>query len=412
MTSQTTFSRIVLSPELQALAGRWINFHRVLWVLTLVIFLIAWNRGLALLYGLFSLLVALLAISYVLPGLQLRQIRVTRRSIGCFTAGRQGDIIYTLASARPRHHVELVESLPFADEPHPHLFFDRVSGQTSAKLRFKCLKRGVYRLRDCELSCAYPFGIKRFSRRLPADPLDILVLPRVVSLARIPLPPRARPASWGDVRLPQKGGPDEFTGVREYSRGDALNRVHWPATARHRSLVVKMYEKTDRPAMLVVLPCNRSFDIGRGHRTTFEYSITIAASMIRRAIQEGLACYLAVPEDPLRVLTVQPYTNDLFPLYEFLARLHSDSRHPYPSVVEQAHRRFPQANLVTTFRLATDPARYRLSPDVTQIDIELDGKSFEAPQTPRPTAGKGSRQEGNRMVVTVHADSQLEALFL
>jgi hypothetical protein len=78
--------------------------------------------------------------------------------------------------------------------------------------------------------------------------------------------------------------------------------------------------------------------------------------------------------------------------------------------VEEAHRRFPRANLVTTFRLDSDTRQPGLAPHVTHIDIEMSTESFgflEPAVDP-----KGSRREGNRLVFPVNADQKLEDIFL
>ncbi len=120
-------------------------------------------------------------------------------------------------------------------------------------------------------------------------------------------------------------------------------------------------------------------------------------------------CFLVTRRDRFQELTIQAHRADLYTLYESLARLDCDSRHPYHTVVEQAHQRFPQANLIVTFRLDTDTTLPRLSPHVTRIDLEMDVKSFRSAEPPR--SENGWRQEGNRLIYRVCADQKLENLF-
>lgn len=262
----SSFSNIKIPPEIQVFLRRWIKFHRVLWFLALVSFLIAWNRGLSLLYGLFSLLAALLLVSYGMPRRQLRGIRVTRRLSGDYTVGQPAGITYAVEADGSRYHVELAESLVFTQAQAHSYFFDRISGRASCKLQFTCGLRGCFGLRDIQLSSAYPFGVVEHFKSIRTDPVEILVLPMVVALSRIPLPMVADNSTSGDARILQKGGRDEFAGIREYAHGDAMNRIHWPVSARHQNLVVKAYEKTDRPALLVVLDCREIFNVGEGSR--------------------------------------------------------------------------------------------------------------------------------------------------
>jgi hypothetical protein len=55
--------------------SRHFNPQRFFIVLSLVLFMVAWNRGIALLYGMVSLLVAILTASYLLPRLNIRKLR-------------------------------------------------------------------------------------------------------------------------------------------------------------------------------------------------------------------------------------------------------------------------------------------------------------------------------------------------
>lgn len=408
MTASSS-SAIAIPPQLEAALKRWINFHRLLWALTAVSFLIAWNRGLALLYGLFSLLAALLLLSYFMPRRQMRHIHVTRRCKGDFTAGRPGSITYGVTAVGARYQVELIESLDFAQVREQRFFFNKISGQTACTLEFRCLHRGCFRLGDLRLASAYPFGIVEFSKWIPAEPVEILVFPRVVELTRLPEPLTADATTWGNQRLPQKGGRDEYTTVREYSRGDELNRIHWPVSARHQKLMVREYEKTDRPALLIVLDCNQRFNVGHAPLTAFEFAVSIAASMIRSASQEGIACFLATRSDRWRELTIPAHSTDLYTLYELLARLTGDGRHAYPPVVARALRRFPQASLIATFRLDSEPAMPEIGPQATHIDVEMHGQSFCSPQ--EPAAKRKPLRQGNRWTYRVCANHKLETIF-
>ena len=405
----SSISSIAIPPHWQATLKRWLNLHRLLWALTAVSFFIAWNRGLALLYGLFSLLAALLLVSYFMPGRQMRHIRITRRCKGDFTAGQPGSIAYGVKAPGDRYQVELIDSLDFAEIQEQRFFFNKIAGQTACNLQFRCLHRGCFRLGDLRLVSAYPFGVVQFSKQIPMEPLEVLVFPRMVELNRLPEPLTADATSLGDLRRPQKGGRDEYTTVREYSRGDELNRIHWPVSARHQKLMVREYEKTDRPAMLIVLDCNPKFNVGRIPVTTFEFAVSIAASMIRSAGREGIPCFLATRDDRWRELAVQPRSGDLYALYELLARLACDSRHPYPPVVARALRRFPRASLVATFRLDSEPAVPEIGPQATHIDFEMHGQSFCAPQDPVPEPGP--LRQGNRWTYRVRAQHKLEDIF-
>jgi hypothetical protein len=137
---------------------------------------------------------------------------------------------------------------------------------------------------------------------------------------RIASPIVADTNSDGELPVPQLGGEDGFVAVREYVQGDNLRSIHWRALARQQRWVVKEYERSDRPILLVVLDCRAEFNCGEGARTTFEYAVSIAASMIRldqfRAtlwlISVAVVIYLILPRFPAGNLGVHPGSNHLY----------------------------------------------------------------------------------------------------
>ena len=76
------------------------------------------------------------------------------------------------------------------------------------------------------------------SAKTCADAEVGLVYPRFASLAG-----RRRPHELETTAAAPRAGPGtELFGVREYSPGDSLRRIHWRSSARHGQLVVREYE--------------------------------------------------------------------------------------------------------------------------------------------------------------------------
>lgn len=397
-----------LPPGVIAWLQRWFNLHLVIWLLTLACFIVAWNRGLALLYGLSSLCLSLLLISYLMPRLQMRGIRVERSPAGDLTAGREGELIYSISSPGRRYHLHMTDRLPFA-EAEQTLFVSRLDKAARKHTTVRCDRRGRFQLSQLSLSSAYPFGIVTHHRTLTTDTLELLVLPRVFDLNVIPLPVIADANSDGDLQIPQQGGLNEFAAVREYTPGDSLRHIHWRASARQQQLVVKEYERSDRPVLMVALDCRPDFNQGEGPRSTFEYAVSIAASMIRHASREGMQAILVFEDGDWQEIVIPAYSADLYELYALLAGLESSGSQTGSEVIEQAAIRFPQANLITGFRLKDDQQQPTLSPYLTHVDIEMDGESFLFPL--RNHAHSGHYREGNRLIYPVNALTPLEDLF-
>ena len=91
-------------------------------------------------------------------------------------------------------------------------------------------RRGYYQLGPLVLETGDLFGLHRRYRVL-TEPQFLMVLPKVLPLAGYEVSSK-RPI--GEVRMTYRlyEDPTRIAGVREYERGDPLNRVNWQATAR------------------------------------------------------------------------------------------------------------------------------------------------------------------------------------
>jgi hypothetical protein len=56
----------------------WLTLRNALAVLAAILFLVAWNQGVALLYGMFALVLATLVMAWITPKLVLRDVHVRR----------------------------------------------------------------------------------------------------------------------------------------------------------------------------------------------------------------------------------------------------------------------------------------------------------------------------------------------
>ncbi|QIN77587.1 DUF58 domain-containing protein [Rubrobacter marinus] len=152
-------------------------------------------------------------------------------------AGRETNIELVVSNASPSAspRVWAVDRLP-----KPRFFeLPPVEGRGSRKIRVPMTfaKRGLYDLGPAELKTVDPFGLLRFARRFP-ETTEVVVYPEVHDLPGFPL--RGSGADAGARgSFSQRG--DEFSGLREYRRGDERRHIHWKSVARTGELVVKEF---------------------------------------------------------------------------------------------------------------------------------------------------------------------------
>jgi uncharacterized protein (DUF58 family) len=161
------------------------------------------------------------------------------------------------------------------------------------------LRRGVYTLEPARLETGDLFGI--FTRQAEIGPkLDIVVYPNIYKPDEIGLPLLR---AVGDLAARRRAIEDPIliAGSREYQAGDALNRMHWKATARTAHLQVRQHDPSTTAQMIIVLNINTYQHLWQGiDLDRMEAAIDLAGSLAVWALDCGFAVGLrsngVVPE--------------------------------------------------------------------------------------------------------------------
>lgn len=102
------------------------------------------------------------------------------------------------------------------------------------------------------------FGLFRVTRRVGANqwqkPLNLLIKPRIVELPGLPLPSQeVESAIPRNTQRTEESA--QVNGLRDYQIGDTMRRVHWKATARTGSLMIKEYEMQATASPIIYMDC-------------------------------------------------------------------------------------------------------------------------------------------------------------
>ena len=397
-----------LRPVLRWFSRRF-NPHRFFVLLSLVLFLVAWNRGIALLYGMVSLLVALLAVSYLLPGLNIRKLQVKLPARLQCHAGQMLPVQLQLFNPSPCQHISINTDHRFpADEASEAAFIPCVDGEAKVDLRLVCKQRGDYNIDQLMASSDFPFGIHTAQRTIDCSRSRVLVYPRTFHIAHLPGFNSRSSAFHGQriINLPHSD--EEYAGVREYRHGDSLKHIHWGASAKHQELIVREFESYDQPAMLIILNCNADDDHGNAPDSCFEYSVEIAASLMLFASRQGIAVELIAEGESGFHLSLAPGENvSEYHLGQF-AQMKADGDRDYVQQVIAVCSRFHHIDSVVTF-LPQHAVDTHWLASKNHIDIRVDEASFSN-RSMAPSAAKALKS-GTRVTYTVPWGHPLENLF-
>lgn len=155
------------------------------------------------------------------------------------------------------------------------------------RFNVECVHRGFYRYGPAQVSTGDPFGF--FSRRSKLVQEDRLIIyPRIYTVSELRLPSRN---PFGETRA--KGrlfeDPLRTVGIREWQSADSLQRVHWKATARHQSLLSRVYEPSEEQQILIFLNVATMERHWYGHIPELqERSISVAGSLAALAAEQRL----------------------------------------------------------------------------------------------------------------------------
>ncbi len=157
--------------------------------------------------------------------------------------------------------------------------------EIAIRYAIECQARGYYQIGPLILETGDLFGLHR-RYRVEAEPLFLLVYPRVVPLQGYELASR-RPI--GDVRMTHRlyEDPTRIAGVRPYELGDPLNRLHWRATARTGQLHSKVYEPSTLAGATLLLDFHEQSYHRQGEPHRSELAVTTAVALANAVSELG-----------------------------------------------------------------------------------------------------------------------------
>lgn len=157
--------------------------------------------------------------------------------------------------------------------------------QQTLSYEMQCNRRGYYQIGPLVMETGDYFGLHRRFRILN-EPHFLMVLPKTVPLEGCDVSSK-RPI--GEVKMTYRlyEDPTRIAGVREYERGDSLNRIHWKATARTGQLHSKIYEPSTVAGATILLNFHQHAYPPQHEPLRSELAITTAASLANAVFEMG-----------------------------------------------------------------------------------------------------------------------------
>jgi uncharacterized protein (DUF58 family) len=209
-------------------------------------------------------------------------------------------------------------------------------------------RRGSYRLGPLRVRTGDPFGL--FSSEMSvAQATSVVVFPEVVPLPNWRLPPSPIDGTTRVKRRYEAATP-LVAGVRPYTHGDAINRIHWLSSARHGELHVKEFDLEQAADLWILLDLDRAVHAGIGTDASVETAVTIAASIALRTLSDNRS--VAMTASARRLQLHQPDRGPRVEqkLLHLLANVQADGSNPLAEVLNAT---LPQLRRGTTLCIIT-----------------------------------------------------------
>lgn len=269
--------------------------------LTVIAYIAALNRGQALPWGIAALLLATLVTGLLWPHLLIRGLSIKRTGPEKAEEGETVRFQVEMSNPGrvPRFMVQVVDRLPFmgAAAGNAKLDGEHMLGTLaylgggvtrSFEIPVMCEKRGYYRLGPVGVASSFPLGLAEARLVQNSGVQSLTIYPDLFPIVSLPLVGSPTEMHRGGLLLPQGSGSAEFSGLREYRRGDHPRHVHWLTTARSNQLMVKEFEPLASASVYLTLDMAKAANIGEGKASSFEYAVRIAASIGRYASMNGM----------------------------------------------------------------------------------------------------------------------------
>lgn len=380
-----------------------------------------------------ALLAATFMVGMFWPHWLVRRLSVTRTGP---VRAAEGETITLHVEVRnegwmPRFMVELFDRLPFVGMADGVAVPSKAAlgmiayipgnGRKSFDASVVCEKRGYYRLGPISLVSGFPLGLAEASQERHDTFQALTVYPSVFPITELPLHGARSQIHRGACLLPEGAGTAEFSGMREYRRGDSPRHIHWPTTARLNELMVKEFEPLASACICLALDLGKESNVGQGKHASFEYAVRIAASIA------GFACNNSIPTrvagQGQRALMVDAGVGEHHyqTILDELALVDADGDTPYAALLESVALECQAGETVVVF-LAEPETRVPATLQALSLlrtrganlfAISLDRRSFSADTGQRNSSPEltGALQDFGAVQIHVAKHDDLIRLF-
>ncbi|MCX5692786.1 MAG: DUF58 domain-containing protein [Candidatus Omnitrophica bacterium] len=325
----------------------------------IILLAIAWNTDITMVYIFFVITFVMFILAYFHMRLNMPNIEIQRTTQETAYEDEMLNVKIKIRNnlSRGASFFEILDYFPAAEpgKEKTSLFMLEIKAKEEINFSYSigCYRRGVWKIGPVEIISQDALGFFRMKKTLNVIS-NVLVYPALFRVFAFP-PLASGSVSWMGVETAKiSGDSHEFFGVREYQRGDAISRIHWPSTARHNKLIVKQFERNAIQEATIVLDLKKGNDIGAGKETTLEYAVKIAGSIARFLMDNGAFVQLIGYTKEAMVVPFGKGESHAFKILEYLAGARSEGTYDLSQTLEEASFITPYRSTLIAIMLDND----------------------------------------------------------
>jgi uncharacterized protein (DUF58 family) len=269
--------------------------------------------------------------------------------------------------------------------------------------RVRLVRRGVFPLGPTVIATGDLFGLFPVERKF-GETDSLLVYPMMVDVRGFPNPPGLLPGGEALRRRTHQVTPNA-AGVRDYSTGDPLNRIHWLSTARRGRLIVKEFELDPLADVWIFFDAEaqvqaalpqpelemHSRDLWAHSAkiplppSTEEYGISAAASLVRDYLRRGRAVGFVSAGQHLTLISPDRGGRQLGKILEALALTRAEGKLPLRALIETQVKHMVRGSTVVLITPSSSKqvaltVDFLLQRGLKPIVVSLDAATFGGQQ--------------------------------
>ncbi len=328
-------------------------------ITVIVLLAIAWNTDITMVYIFFVIAFVMFVLSFAHLQFNIPDISITREM---HDTAYEEDMLNVKIGIRNKRTLgisffELIDRFPGAapDKEENSLFILNIRPRENKKISYviDCYKRGLWRLGPVSIISQDALGFFKMRKSLNVFS-EVLVYPSLFRVFSFP-PLASGSVSWMGVETAKiSGDSHEFFGVREYQRGDAISRIHWPSTAKHNKLIVKQFERNAVQEVTIIMDLKKGHDIGAGKETTLEYSVKLAGSIARYLLNEGAFVQMVGYGKQGVLIPFGKGESHMYKILDYLARVQADGDFTLRQALEETSFVTPHRSTLIAVMLDND----------------------------------------------------------